>query len=188
MGNSPCHCFTKKDDSKNLQIASVEKAIKHDCNYSFTAEEEEKIRPHLPKIVKIQAYYRGYNTRKKVSQEYPELARRLQQPLLARPTRKKVTVVPNYSNPATRATEQRIGPFNYDKPPSDSDNDLEDLGAFELDHGAIYIGQWNKNGLRWGRGTQSWPDGSKYEGYWKNDMANGKGRLIHSDGGVYEER
>jgi len=31
-----------------------------------------------------------------------------------------------------------------------------------------------------------WKDGSKYEGYWKNDMANGKGRLIHSDGDVYE--
>jgi hypothetical protein len=33
---------------------------------------------------------------------------------------------------------------------------------------------------------QIWKDGSKYEGYWKFDMANGKGRLIHSDGDVYE--
>jgi hypothetical protein len=31
-----------------------------------------------------------------------------------------------------------------------------------------------------------WKDGSQYEGYWKNDMANGKGRLIHADGDVYE--
>ncbi len=30
-----------------------------------------------------------------------------------------------------------------------------------------------------------WPDGSIYEVYWKNDKANGKGRLIHADGDVY---
>ena len=26
----------------------------------------------------------------------------------------------------------------------------------------------------------------KYEGYWKNNMACGKGRLIHADGDIYE--
>ena len=31
-----------------------------------------------------------------------------------------------------------------------------------------------------------WNDGSKYEGFWKNDMANEKGRLLHADGDVYE--
>ena len=31
-----------------------------------------------------------------------------------------------------------------------------------------------------------WKDGSKYEGFWANDMANKKGRLIHADGDVYE--
>ncbi len=31
-----------------------------------------------------------------------------------------------------------------------------------------------------------WPDGSKYEGIWRGDKANGKGRLIHADGDVYE--
>ena len=42
------------------------------------------------------------------------------------------------------------------------------------------------NGKRHGLGKQIWPDNSLYEGYWANDMANGKGRLIHSDGDVYE--
>ncbi len=31
-----------------------------------------------------------------------------------------------------------------------------------------------------------WPDGSKYEGYFKNNMAHGRGRLIHANGEVYE--
>ena len=55
-----------------------------------------------------------------------------------------------------------------------------------MDNGAIYHGQWTKNGLREGQGTQIWKDGSKYVGYWKIDQANGKGRLIHADGDVYE--
>jgi hypothetical protein len=31
-----------------------------------------------------------------------------------------------------------------------------------------------------------WANGSFYEGYWRNDKANGNGRLIHADGDVYE--
>jgi hypothetical protein len=39
---------------------------------------------------------------------------------------------------------------------------------------------------RHGFGIQVWPDGSKYVGYWRHDKANGKGRLIHSEGDMYE--
>ena len=38
--------------------------------------------------------------------------------------------------------------------------------------------------IRDGRGVQIWLDGSRYEGYWKNNKANGRGRLIHADGDV----
>ena len=31
-----------------------------------------------------------------------------------------------------------------------------------------------------------WADGSIYEGYWNNNIAEGKGRLIHSDGDDYD--
>ena len=50
----------------------------------------------------------------------------------------------------------------------------------------IYIGEFNEKKQREGKGIQIWNDGSKYEGYWKNDKANGWGRLIHSYGDVYE--
>jgi hypothetical protein len=29
-------------------------------------------------------------------------------------------------------------------------------------------------------------DGSVYEGWWKNNMAHGKGRLINADGDIYD--
>ena len=40
--------------------------------------------------------------------------------------------------------------------------------------------------MRNGRGKQVWDDHSLYEGYWIDDKANGRGRLIHADGDVYE--
>ena len=79
-----------------------------------------------------------------------------------------------------------MGNFVYDQPESPSARKLISRPPYELDNGAIYIGQWSAEGLRHGRGVQNWTDGSKYEGYWKNDMANGRGRLIHADGDVYE--
>ncbi len=33
---------------------------------------------------------------------------------------------------------------------------------------------------------QIWPDGAIYEGYWRNDQAALKGRLVHADGDLYE--
>ena len=103
---------------------------------------------------------------------------------------KPVAKLPDYSNPDTKATEEKLGAFNYerDAPPASETVGLELImrQPYELDNGAIYQGQWTKEGLRHGKGVQVWKDGSKYEGYWKNDMANGRGRLIHSDGDVYE--
>ena len=57
-----------------------------------------------------------------------------------------------------------------------------------LDNGARYTGEWLESNpqVRQGKGSQIWPDGSMYEGYFVNDRASGKGRLIHADGDVYE--
>ena len=59
--------------------------------------------------------------------------------------------------------------------------------AVEYDNKAIYYGEWNiEKNERHGRGIQSWIDGSRYEGFWKNDRASIKGLLIHADGDIYE--
>ena len=44
----------------------------------------------------------------------------------------------------------------------------------ELDQGIKYKGEWNiELNTKDGKGIQIWPDGSQYEGFWKNNMANG---------------
>ena len=54
-------------------------------------------------------------------------------------------------------------------------------------HKTKYYGEWDiaKN-IRHGRGILAWTEGSKYIGYWVNDKANIKGKLIHNDGDIYE--
>ena len=36
------------------------------------------------------------------------------------------------------------------------------------------------------KGVITWPDGSKFEGMFRNNKANGRGRLLHANGEVYE--
>lgn len=43
-----------------------------------------------------------------------------------------------------------------------------------------------KTKQRDGLGIQLWPDGSKYEGMWKNGRCNGMGRMTHANGDIYQ--
>ena len=49
--------------------------------------------------------------------------------------------------------------------------------SYILKSGAKYKGQFEGH-IKQGRGTMKWIDGSRYDGYWSNDKANGHGRLI----------
>jgi hypothetical protein len=78
--------------------------------------------------------------------------------------------MPDLSNELTKATETRLGAFMFEVVEAPQlDGEVVEKGPYELDNGAIYHGQWNKDGLREGKGTQIWKDGSKYVGFWKND-------------------
>ena len=49
----------------------------------------------------------------------------------------------------------------------------------------MYIGEWDDDGHRNGRGIQVWLKGSIYEGYWEMDKTNGRGRYIDADNSIY---
>ena len=53
-------------------------------------------------------------------------------------------------------------------------------------NGSIYKGQILNNKDREGFGVQVWPDGAKYQGYWAQNKAHGKGTFWHAEGDVYE--
>ena len=41
----------------------------------------------------------------------------------------------------------------------------------------LYKGTW-LDGKKHGRGSQVWPDGSRYDGSWENGIRSGNGRMI----------
>jgi hypothetical protein len=92
----------------------------------------------------------------------------------------------NYDNPQVKDLEDRLGKFEYGQDQPET-HPLEFRGMVTLENGAKYQGEWIKaTETRQGKGIQIWSDGSKYEGWWKNNKANGRGRLIHADGDVFE--
>jgi len=55
-----------------------------------------------------------------------------------------------------------------------------------FDEGSIYKGEWNIKGKKHGYGTLITKEGSKYEGFWKNDHLDGIGRFIEKRGNYYD--
>ena len=57
----------------------------------------------------------------------------------------------------------------------------------EIKEDYIYYGEWSAaENTRHGRGIQLWKDGTRYEGYWKNDKQDVKGFQSWPDGRTYE--
>ena len=102
-------------------------------------------------------------------------------------------IPPSYEEIYQEITTDRISDTEFKEliiqyPPIDDDVRIEKRNPQENKiEKTIYYGEWDidKN-VRHGRGIQIWPDGAKYSGYWKDDKAEGKGKLYHSDGDIYE--
>ena len=57
-----------------------------------------------------------------------------------------------------------------------------------LADGSIYQGEWDVViNMKDGKGVQIWPDGSRYDGQWKDDMAEGYGRFIQNSTNIVYE-
>ena len=81
------------------------------------------------------------------------------------------------------ARHEQLGPFKLNEADLEVEDGVERVYIDEyreVGEGKVYKGQWNKKtGEKDGVGVQLWPDGSKYEGTWRRDKANGRGRMTH---------
>eukprot|EP00826_Nyctotherus_ovalis_P015577 TRINITY_DN14440_c0_g1_i13.p1 TRINITY_DN14440_c0_g1~~TRINITY_DN14440_c0_g1_i13.p1 ORF type:complete len:198 (-),score=18.32 TRINITY_DN14440_c0_g1_i13:174-767(-) len=57
--------------------------------------------------------------------------------------------------------------------------------TIKYNDGSLFEGQVLDN-KRHGYGKQTWPNGTKYTGYWENDKMSGKGKLEYENGDVYD--
>jgi len=94
----------------------------------------------------------------------------------------------NYQNENVQQMRMKLGDFRYTEFEFEKSlGQREKRTAIVLANQARYEGEWLVGtDIRQGKGMQVWPDGSMYEGYWKDSKANNKGRLIHADGDVYD--
>ena len=156
MGNTCCNQANNDKHSKDYGKPQTKK--KNDPAMNELLKTASK---HEDKVVKIQAGWRGHQVRSHLKvqdddKHKPRASGRISQRnrdgVTGGATAKPITNLPDYSNSATRATEAKMGGFTYDQIPQATDKDLIPRQPYELDNGAIYQGQWTKDGLRHGKG------------------------------------
>lgn len=139
----------------------------------------------LQKIIKFQSLVRGVLYRKKFNKS---------EKLAIENQTNQNSYYNNYESNENRyslleedqITESDINYLFNNYAPLDDEVQTKIKPTTEIENGALYYGEWDNRGNKHGRGIQLWPDGSKYLGYWINNKANKKGKLIHRYGDVYE--
>jgi hypothetical protein len=120
----------------------------------------EKAKQNTDQVIKIQANVRGFLQRKvnKIANDLvepkPQQSHRSKdklaggkqmenkgKPLLnGNSYARELKEMPDHSNEATRATENRLGAFIFDRIESPRSEEIIDRGPYEMDNGAIYQG------------------------------------------------
>ena len=95
--------------------------------------------------------------------------------------------IPLTNSPDSKIIIQDLINLLNSLPPLDDKIPVEIHSSIKYENQSEYFGETKKSSkIKHGRGIQIWIDGTKYEGYWKEDKANKTGKLIHSDGSIYE--
>ena len=165
-----CTCENNKAED-DIEIQKQTKEIK-------TYQLDQKL---IKNLIILQSHIRGVLFRKKFNDEYFEENR----------SNLTSNINGNYDNKYSLLEEEQIteSDKNYlfkNYLPLNDGVDVEVKSTTQIENGALYYGEWDNNGNKHGRGIQLWPDGSKYTGYWINNKANKKGKLIHKDGDIYD--
>ena len=177
-----CSCLT--------EISREENSLRFE-NSREMIQDQAKKEIDINDIIKLQGVIRGYADRKKAKVLYTNyrniksrVYRKIPNPDISLPPELIVlSQIPSYTNPIVQTTFRKLGPFRH----QNVNDKIERLskGPILLKNQAVYIGEWNLLDQRDGYGMQIWPDGSVYEGYWKNNTLF-KGRLIYENGDAYD--
>lgn len=125
---------------------------------------------------RIQARFRGLIVRKKMNKS------RGVRNFMPNDSYMKFQTIAN-----NKISDEQIKELFMNFPPLDDNVPVRLKQTTEYENKAVYYGERSlSTNQRHGRGIQIWVDGSKFEGYWKNDKANIKGKLTHADGDIYE--
>jgi len=170
MGNSNSFCCKKQND-KDLDIIDLS-----DLNNINT----------IPQIIKLQSHFRKFLTKIKTNillSDFPFLLRKAPGMILYKTHYPKLDKI----NPKLLELISALGKFDLSAKENLFINQKE-LKDFSIlyDDKSFYKGFFNRNWKKEGLGILFLPDGSQYEGFFRQDEMSGKGRLINSEGFYYE--
>ena len=172
MGGFTCTCV-KNENSSILLNEFVDK---------------ERIDPVVISLVKrIQTNWRVHYSKNQIksAKSVPFSLEKLRPELKEiLPEEFTLSLSPNVLN-----VQKLIGPFKID--PTEEAN-LAEMKLYKLNpilfqNNIIYVGTWNSSGQRHGVGIMYLPEGGVFEGFFKNDIMTGRGRLINSEGDIMKE-
>ena len=127
-------------------------------------------------LIKVQSALRGLISRKKVRGAGMKFNK-----FIPNDSYMRFSTIPN-----NKITDDAIRALFEKYPPLNDNINVKLKQTTEYENKAIYYGERRvDNNQRHGRGIQIWIDGSKYEGEWAHDKANGHGTLYHADGDIY---
>lgn len=180
MGNvikeSACCRYLRKD---NLEMISSD---------SITSKSSIK------RIITIQRYYRGYHYRKKNNfligkREFSNLDKNAfnKERLPGKDLGEGYELDESMLHVKTRELMKRVPPFEL----SEKELCLLKIGHlrkynFEFSDKSVYKGYFNKDWQKEGFGVLYFPDGGMYEGFFRGNLMDGRGRLINQEGFLYE--
>ena len=186
-----------KKNSDNLNLKSSNNNTTQ-INPKFTKENLNQNDTY--KIVLIQSVYRGhafrnlYNSelKQKLTQEVNQLIKDLTEQYTKFNLKRAESLIGSkfdklgyktfYPENSKSEKEEKEKLFTYDYGKTYNCNLLIISGIIP----SFYIGQVKLDYARHGYGVTLLSDGSKYEGYWRNNYFTGWGRYIDSDGTLYE--
>jgi len=136
----------------------------------------EKYSSNIKSIIKIQACYRGRLARK----IYPK------QQISSLTIIKYISAYIASPEPAVCNIVKKLGPFIVSWDLESFQNTLILKPTILEEDGSQYKGYWNKDfNVKEGYGQQLFPNGTIYEGFWKNNEFDGQGRFIYENGDYY---
>ncbi|CDW77644.1 morn repeat protein [Stylonychia lemnae] len=186
----------------NLQNEIAQLMGNYCCSYSgqYNREANNHIKyKHLSTLIKIQSAMRRYLAKKRLKQTRDQKIRNLFSDEKGKNKSNSYLYSRNSVQNLQDSLEQsgiivswiqKLGEFKLNPEEYDAQDGVERVYIDQykdVGDGKLYKGQWNKKlGERDGVGIQLWPDGSKYEGMWRKNKANGRGRMTHRNGDLYD--
>ena len=185
MGNKQGCCF-RKDVNLTLEFNSA----REDYNKKIKSKE------NIKRITKIQAAWKSGKLRLKLGNKLKNILTKYKETnpsfnlLEVRPGVRELglSLKPPQLNSRVQEILNNIGPFMIEDKEKTilNSHKLFSKGYVLMENNVIYKGYWSLKGDREGYGELFYTDGSKFEGFFQNDIMNGRGRIVNIQGDYYE--